>query len=89
MKLLSTQRADKNYLENANLVIELAKRALPLFQKQNSDQKRRLIDILVSNCSYKDEKLDIQLKPVFEMMLESTKTRDWCARQDSNLRPTD
>ena len=69
-KLTSIQKADRNYLENANLVIELSKKALPFFKKENGDQKRRLINILVSNCSYKDEKLDIELKPVFKMMLE-------------------
>ena len=88
-KLGSLQKADRNYLENANLVIELARKALPLFKKQNSDQKRRLINILVYHCSYKDGKLDVELKPVFKMMVESKKTRKWCARQDSNLRPTD
>ncbi len=88
-KLASIQKADRNYLENADLVIELAKKALPLFKKQNGDQKRRLINILVSNCLYKDGKLDIELKPVFAMMVETKKTRNWCARQDSNLRPTD
>ncbi len=88
-KLTSIQKADRNYLENANLVIELSKKALPFFKKETGDQKRRLINVLVSNCSYKDEKLDIELKPVFKMMLESSKTRNWCARQDSNLRPAD
>lgn len=82
LKLLNTQKADKNYLENANLIIELAKKALPLFKKQNGDQKRRLINILLSNCSYRDQKVDVQLKPVFTMMLESTKTRNWCALSD-------
>lgn len=80
VKLLALQRADKNYLQNANIILELTRKAVVLFQKQNSDQKRRLFDILVSNCSYKDEKLDIELKPVFNEILKTTKTRDWCAR---------
>ncbi len=77
-KLSSLQKADRNYLKNANLVIELAKKALPLFKKQNTDQKRRLINILVYHCSYKDGKLDVELKPVFKMLMESKKTRKWC-----------
>ncbi len=80
LKLLALQRADKNYLENANLVLELSRKAIVLFQKQDAEQKRRLINILVSNCSYKDEKLDIQLKPVFNEILETVKTGKWCAR---------
>jgi site-specific DNA recombinase len=89
MKLLAIQKADKNYLENANLVLELPRKAITLFQKQDSHQKRRMIDILVSNCSYKDEKLDVQLNPVFEMTRKAVKTRNWCAWQESNLQPTD
>lgn len=81
-KLASLQKADRNYLENANLVIELAKKALPLFKKQNGDQKRRLINILVSNCSYKDKKLEVELKPVFKMMMKSKKSRKWHSLAD-------
>lgn len=80
IKLVAIQKADKNYLENANLILELARKAVILFHKQHSDQKRRLVDILVSNCSYKDEKLDIQLKPIFDEIQKTVKTRDWCAR---------
>ena len=89
VRLVAIQKADKNYLENANLIIELAKKALPLFQKQNATQKRRLVDILVSNCTYKDETLDIELKSVFGEVMKTAKTGNWCARWDSNLRPTD
>lgn len=79
MKLLAIQKADKNYLENANIILELAGKAVTLFKKQNSDEKRRLINILTSNCTYKDEKLDVKLKPVFEVIAESKKTGVWCA----------
>lgn len=89
LKLLSMQKADTHYLENAHLVLELSRKAIGLFKQQNSDQKRKLIDILVLNCAYSNEKLDLELKPVFQMMVESKKTRNWCARQDLNLRPTD
>lgn len=80
VKLLALQKADKNYLQNANIILELAKKAVTLFQKQNPDQKRRLVNILVSNCTYQDEKLDVVLKPIFNEILKTTKTRDWCAR---------
>jgi hypothetical protein len=65
IKLLATQKADSHYLENATLILELAKKAAALFKNRNADQKRRLITLLVSNCSYKDEKLDVEMKPVF------------------------
>lgn len=80
VKLLAMQRADRNYLENVNVILELSRKAITLFKKQTPDQKRRLVDILVSNCSYKDEKLDVEMKPVFEEILKIKKTEDWCAR---------
>lgn len=88
-KLLATQQADSYYLENANLILELSKRAAELFKKQNAEQKRRLIDLLVLNCFYQDKKLDIELKPVFAQIMKTVKTGNWCARQDLNLWPTD
>ena len=89
LELLATQKADSHYLENANAILELAKKAAGLFKEQNAEQKRRMLSLLVSNCSYKDEKLDIELKPVFNEILKSVETRNWCARLDLNQRPTD
>ena len=89
MTLLATQRADSHYLENANLILELAQKALPLYKKQNSEQKRKLINILVLNCSYKDKTLDVELKPVFNEIMKTAKTGNWCARQELNLWPAD
>ncbi len=89
IKLLALQKADKNYLENANIILELSKKAITLFKKQNANEKRRLIDILTSNCSYQDGKLDVKLKPVFEVIAESGKTGVWCAQEESNPQPSD
>lgn len=66
LKLLAHQKADTNYLENANLVVELARKAVYLFKKQNSEQKRKLINLIVSNSTYKDKKLDITMRCPFD-----------------------
>jgi site-specific DNA recombinase len=89
VKLLTTQKADTHYLENANLILQLVKKAAGLFKIQNATEKRKLMNILLSNCSYSNESLDLQMKPVFSMIMKTKETRNWCARQDSNLRPTD
>jgi site-specific DNA recombinase len=85
IKLLAIHRADTHYLENANAILELANKAIRLYKKQSAHEKRRLVDILVSNCTYKDEKLDVELKPVFNEIAKTAKTGNWCAREDSNL----
>lgn len=89
VKLLAAQKADSHYLDNANLILELSKKAAQLYKIQNSEQKRRLIDLLVLNCSYKDEILDVELKPVFKEIMKIVKTGNWCARKESNPQPTD
>ena len=80
LKLSSAQRADAHYLENAHFILELAKNAAQWFKQGNVEKKRRVLDILLSNCSYSDGNIDVELKSVFGMILESAKTRNWCAR---------
>lgn len=89
IKLLAIQKADTHYLDSAIIILELAKKAAELFKSRTADQKRRMVTLLVSNCSYKDGNIDVVLKPVFQELLVSSKTGNWCARQDSNLRPAD
>jgi site-specific DNA recombinase len=88
IKLLAHQKADTNYLENANLVIELARKAATLFKKQNVEQKRRMVNLLVSNSTYKDEKLEITLRNPFNLIMCATQSGNWLPEQDSNLRPS-
>ena len=89
IKLVATQRADTHYLESATIILELAKRATELFKSQNAEQKRKMIDLIVSNYSYKDGNIDLALKPVFQHIMTGAKARNWCARQELNLWPTD
>jgi len=79
-KLVSLQRADAHYLENAHFILELAKNAALWFKSGNPEKKRRVLDSLISNCSFKDGNIDVELKSVFCVMLESAKTGNWCAR---------
>lgn len=80
MKLVNSQRADTHYFENAKLILELSENASRLFKLTTPDQKRQLIKLMVSNCSYAAGKLDVELKPVFRLIMETTKTGNWCAR---------
>lgn len=80
MKLVSLQKDDTHYLENVRLMLELSENASRLFKRANSEQKRKLINLMVSNCSYAAEKLDVELKPVFRLIIETAKTKNWCAQ---------
>lgn len=88
-RLVALQKADTHYLENASLILELSRKAVQLFKRQNTENKRRLISLIVSNSTCSAKKLDVVLKPAFQMVMETVKTEKWCARQDLNLWPTD
>ena len=47
------QTADRSYLEEGGRILELARDGQRLFEKQEPREKRRLLNLLVSNCSWK------------------------------------
>jgi site-specific DNA recombinase len=95
------QGADRSYLEEGVRLIELAQNAQRLFEKQDPREKRRLLNFLVSNCSWADGELSVTLKQPFDLIAETAMTdaqkkaagelsnglsANWLRRQDSNLR---
>ena len=95
------QGADRSYLEDGVRLIELAQNAQRLFEKQDSREKRRLLNFLVSNSSWQDGELTATLRQPFDLIAETTAIEakrkaaedisndlsvNWLRRQDSNLR---
>jgi len=97
------QTADQSYLEEGVRILELARNAQRLFLKQEPREKRRLLNFLVSNCSWKGGELTAALRQPFDLLSETTTlaahaARDgrrnltqseiWLPGPDSNQRPT-
>jgi site-specific DNA recombinase len=97
------QSADQSYLEEGVRILELARNSRRLFEKQEPREKRRLLNFVVSDCTWQDWKLAPALRQPFDLLAQTTaaavhaeatggaksaKTEIWRARQDSNLRPT-
>jgi site-specific DNA recombinase len=97
------QTADQSYLEEGVRLLELARNAQQLFEIQEARQKRRLLNFVVSNCSWKGGKLIVALRQPFDLLAKTTNaaarmTRDrqadllksqiWLPGPDSNQRPT-
>ena len=95
------QNADQSYLEEGVELVELARNAQRLFEKQEAKEKRRLLGFLVSNCSWKGGELTTELRQPFDLfyqMVAAAKTKKatehafdglneiWLPGQDSNLR---
>ncbi len=84
IKLVCYQKADTHYLEQATLILELAKKAPVLFKRANVEQKRKFVGLLFSNCFLKDGSIDLQLKSPFDRILDSSKSGNWRPQRDSN-----
>ena len=95
------QGADQSYLEDGVHLIELAQNAQRLFEKQDSREKRRLLNFLVSNSTWRDGELTATLRQPFDLIAETTAVEAkrkaagdvsndlsviWLRGQDSNLR---
>jgi len=69
IKLEALQKADKEYFQFSSLILELCKNAYDLYFRQSAEEKRKLLNLLCSNFSYKDGKLDIVLNSPFHEIL--------------------
>lgn len=80
IKLLAAQKADMHYLENADFILELCKNAAQMFKNGTVAKKRQVIDMITSNCVYKNGNIDEELKAVFSVVLKSAESQTWCAQ---------
>jgi site-specific DNA recombinase len=67
------QAADQTYLEEGIRLLELGRRAHELFQKQEPREKRRLLDFVLSNCTWKGGELQATSRQPFDLIIASTK----------------
>ena len=96
------QSANQSYLEEGVQLLELANRAYDLFRKQHPSEKRRLLNFVLSNCTWKGGQLSAEFRQPFDMLALRTTThesrkaapgasggpyKNWLLGQDSNLEP--
>lgn len=92
-------QANQSYMESGIRLLELAGKAHELFAKQVPEEKRRLLDFLISNCTWKEGALTPTFRQPFDLLVDTNtaytrdktrigakraKTRNWPARPDSN-----
>ena len=65
------QAADRSYLEEGVRLLELARSAQRLFDKQEPREKRRLLNFVVSNCTWKGGELVANLRQPFDLLAET------------------
>ena len=85
-------------------ILELARNAQKLFEQQEPREKRRLLNFLLSNCSWEDGEVVATFRQPFDLLGETVVaekqrkairmgsnrlSENWLPEQDSNLRPID
>ena len=58
-------------MEEGVRLLELARNARRLFEKQEAREKRRLLDFLVSNCSWRDGELKADFRQPFDLLADT------------------
>ena len=95
--------ADKSYMDEGVRILELARNAQRLFERQEPRQKRRLLNFVLSNCTWEDGEVIATFRQPFDLLAETTviaaqamrdgrhhltKSEIWLPGPDSNQRPT-
>ena len=60
------RRADTAYLESATRIMELAQKAVEIYRRANSWEKREILDHLVSNTAVRDKTVCLKLRKPFD-----------------------
>jgi site-specific DNA recombinase len=97
------QEADKSYMDEGIQILELARNAQRLFERQEPRQKRRLLNFVLSNCTWEAGEVIATFRQPFDLLAETTvvaaqverdgrrnltKSEIWLPGPDSNQRPT-
>ena len=96
------QTANRSYIEEGVQLLELAHSAHALFESQPATAKRKLLDFVLSNCTWKGGELTAKYLQPFDVlavavaseqqrvgagMAETARNEIWLPTYDSNLHP--
>ncbi len=76
------EKANVNYLTHGISILELARKAYRLYLKQKPTEKRKLLRILLSNCTFDSGKLYPTYNRPFDLLVKSKENDDWLRGTD-------
>jgi site-specific DNA recombinase len=82
----ANEHLDDSYLRTAQRVLELAQNVKTLWKTRSPSEKRKLLEIVVSNPTLTNGTVGFDLKKVFSVLAEMRECDRWHARRDSNPR---
>jgi hypothetical protein len=66
------EEAEQSYMDEGVRILELARNAKALFEQQPAREKRRLLNFVLSNCSWEDGEVVATLRQPFDLLAETT-----------------
>ena len=88
LALGALQTANPDQLLTANRILELANKAYSLYLTRNAGEQGKLLRMVLSNCATDGVSLYPEYRKPFDMIFARAKAEEWCARRDSNSRPS-
>jgi site-specific DNA recombinase len=64
--------AEQSYMDEGVQILELARNAQRLFERQEPRQKRRLLNFVLSNCTWEDGEVIATFRQPFDLLAETT-----------------
>ena len=71
IQLDEIDRLDREFYEKADIMLGFTDNAYKYFLKGNTAQKRKILEIISEEITYKDKKFDIKLRPIFQTIAEN------------------
>ncbi len=79
------ESADQSYMEQGVSLLELAGRALEIYERQDGEEKRRLLDFLFLNSLWGDQGLTVNWRKPFDILANHAESAN--AETPQNKRP--
>jgi hypothetical protein len=74
------------FMVTAQKILELAKQAEFLYKSQDPTEQRRLLETVVSNCTFDRGTLCPTYSKPFDLLVRGNETGNWRRERDSNPR---
>ena len=66
------EAAEQSYMDEGVQILELARNAQSLFERQEPREKRRLLSFVLSNCTWEDGEVVATFRQPFDLLAETT-----------------
>ena len=86
-ELTRVATADCRFSVTVERILELAEKAVFLYEKQDPAEQRRLLETVLSNCTFDRGSVCPTYTSPFDLFARGNETGMWRGRRDSNPRP--